>query len=583
MSQFRRRASAARTSLCVVLAAALGIPRAAQANDEETENVQKMIEAARRDLASLSLSISATAPAASKDETLALSKTRSGSHPQQRVARHVARPVKLPKPQWMQRLVLPDLPVRWDDQLVSQLKYFRDDPRGRTQIAAWFKRSGRYERMIEEKLKAKKLPEELLYIAMIESGFDPGARSDAGAVGMWQLVESTGREYGLTVNTWADQRLSPEHSTNAALSFFESLYQRLGSWPLAFAAYNMGYNALARAIRKYNSNDFWVLAQLEAGLPYETIGYVAKVTACAIVGENPGEFGLTGLSKYAAVDTALVTVSGGTSLGRIARAAGLSVSDLQALNPELKRPRLPPDMLTFQVHIPAAAENRFERRFEAYRSLTPTHRKHPLRLGETLADVAQIYGTTEGRLRRLNGLSSKEEVRRNAALVVPDVEPVPLHREARPVVGVPKKRISLPNRERVFYGILAGDTLEEIAEGFKVSVRDLSEWNDLDPNAAPIAGMFLQVFVIKGQDLSRVVVLQPEDVEIVTVGTEKFYNGYEAQQNRKRIRYVVQKGDTLASLSKRFGLSVGSIARINRFSRWEDPPPDTEIILYVPN
>lgn len=587
MSPFpRSRAQGLRSLVLATLASGFGLPTAAQANEEGDAEVRRAIEAARRDLSTLNLSLPAPAPPTpqAKDEALTLSKVRSqGQRGKSRVPRHASVGNTLPKPEWMRKLVLPDVPVHWDARLVSQLEYFRDDPRGRTMLAAWFKRAGRYERMIKEKLNAAKLPGDLLFIAMIESSFDPAARSDAGAVGMWQLVQSTGREYGLTINQWADQRLSPEHSTDAAIHFLSELHDRLGSWPMVFAAYNMGYSALLRSVRKYNTNNFWVLANMEAGLPYETIGYVAKATACAIAGSNPGAFGLTGLVKHAPADTALVRVSGGTSLGRVARAAGLSVSDLSKLNPELMRERLPPDVLEWEVRVPGSSLERFERRFRAYQPLTSTHRKHLLRLGERLEVVALSYDTTEARLRSLNGLGPRDVVVPGTVLVVPDVEARAVVRESRPTVGVPKEHFKSAGTQQVFYEVLKGDRLELLAEAFRVRVEDLARWNDLEPNAALVQGMFLQIFVPTGKDLSRIVVLQPADVDIVTVGTDAFYDRYEAQQNRKRIRYVVQEGDTLASLSQRFGLSVGSIARINRFSRYENPPPNTEIILYVPN
>ncbi len=141
---------------------------------------------------------------------------------------------------FLQGLTLPDIPVRWDDRVVRYLEFFRDDPRGRRFIAAWLRRVDRYGPMIEAVLREQGLPRDLIFVAMVESGFDPYARSSAGAVGMWQFVRGTGEELGLTVNHWVDLRLDPRASTGAAGRYLSMLHERFGTWELAFAAYNMG-------------------------------------------------------------------------------------------------------------------------------------------------------------------------------------------------------------------------------------------------------------------------------------------------------------------------------------------------------
>ncbi|MEO0325620.1 MAG: lytic transglycosylase domain-containing protein, partial [Myxococcota bacterium] len=184
-----------------------------------------------------------------------------------------------------------DLPVRWQAQVLRYLDYFKSDRRGRRLMRGWIQRSARYGAMIQRELRAAGQPEDLRCVAMAESGFDPTVRSRRGAAGMWQFVEGTGAEYGLTRDRWVDARLDPVASTRAAARFLGDLHQRFGSWELALAAYNMGYGALLRAIRKYNTNDYWTLAALEAGLPFETRIYVAKISACAVVMRNPERFG----------------------------------------------------------------------------------------------------------------------------------------------------------------------------------------------------------------------------------------------------------------------------------------------------
>src|SRR5690606_11398826 len=138
--------------------------------------------------------------------------------------------------------------VRWDDRVIRYLEFFRDDPRGNRFIRAWLRRVDRYGPMIRRRLEAEGLPRDLIFVAMVESGFDPTARSHAGAAGMWQFVRRTGEEFGLTVDHWADRRLDPEAATVAAGRYLGQLRARFGTWELAFAAYNMGYGALLRSI-----------------------------------------------------------------------------------------------------------------------------------------------------------------------------------------------------------------------------------------------------------------------------------------------------------------------------------------------
>ena len=158
---------------------------------------------------------------------------------------------------WLSHLTMPEgLPIDWDPRLVRYLEFFKDDPRGRQLFAFWLRRSGRYRDAIRRSLRKKSLPEDLLWLSMIESGFDPAARSPAGAVGLWQFMADTGRLYGLGVDRWADERLNVPLATDAAADFLSDLYRRFGSWDLAIAAYNMGYGGVVSVVRRYNTNDF---------------------------------------------------------------------------------------------------------------------------------------------------------------------------------------------------------------------------------------------------------------------------------------------------------------------------------------
>ncbi len=483
---------------------------------------------------------------------------------------------------WLRNLELPDIPVRWDDRVVRYLEFYRDDPRGRSIMGAWLRRASKWGPMVRQKLRELGLPGDLVYVAMIESGFDPAARSYAGAVGMWQFVRPTGEEYGLGVSHWIDERMDPEEATEAGGRYLRDLFRRFGSWELALASYNMGYGALLRAIRKFNTNDYWVLSRLEAGLPFETTFYVAKVMACAIVGRNPERFGFGDLELETPVRYARVEVPGGTPLGRVARAAGVEPSALEELNPSLRRGRVPPGSAR-QVRIPADRQEAFARNWTRMQPRHPAHRPYVVRFGESLSDVARRFRTSSSALRTLNELEGGEEVAVGLELLVPAVEPAEPEPPAEPpVVAVPAERFAYADRRRTFYRVTSADRIEEIARFFSVTVDEIRRWNHVEPTAALQHGMVLQLFVPREVDLGRAVVLSEGEVRVLVVGTDEFFDYHEAQQGRVRFRYTVQAGDTLTSIGRRFELSVGSIARINRFSRDTTLRAGQEIIVYAP-
>lgn len=502
----------------------------------------------------------------------------SAAPPQRKVA---------PSPQrtrldWLEGLRLPDFPVRWDDRLVRMLEYYRSDARGRSLMRSLLTRKGRYGVQLQAKLKAAQLPEDLVYLAMVESAYDPRAKSEVGALGLWQLMAAPATAYGLDMSRWVDERMNVSRSTDAALQYLHDLYADLGSWPLSLAAFNMGSGALLRAMQKYNTNDFWLLANLEAGLPFETVGYVTKVSAFAIIGKNPGRFGLGDVVPDAPIETAEVTLPGGTALSRVARAAGIELEQAAALNPDLKKSRLPPDVKTWSVRIPKDRLSRFKERWASTGNGMAAHRVHVLKLGERVSEVADMYGTTVSKLYKLNELEDGSSVRAGAKLLVPDVEPVPRAEPDPPTVGVLGDRFVYTDRRRVFYRVADGDELREIAQFFRVTPDEILIWNRVSHDCKLQRGMFLQLFVPAETDLTQAIVMSPNDVRTIVVGSEEFFNYHETQQNRTRIRYRVKPGDTLKSVSDKFGLSVGSIARINQFGRDTKLKPDSEIIVYAP-
>src|SRR5262249_37382314 len=192
----------------------------------------------------------------------------------------------------------------------------------------------------------------LIWVAMIESGFDPRIKSPAGAVGLWQFMPTTGAVYGLLQNRFMDQRRNPKLATMAAVHHLRDLHMRFGSWDLALAAYNMGYEQLLDAIDRYGTADFNELARQEA-IPRETSAYVPKILAAAIVANNLEHFGFDQVELSRPLDEAEITVPPGTPLKILAKASGVATSAIRTLNPDILGEKVPPGRTDFLMMIPA--------------------------------------------------------------------------------------------------------------------------------------------------------------------------------------------------------------------------------------
>jgi membrane-bound lytic murein transglycosylase D len=493
---------------------------------------------------------------------------------------------------WLRELSLPELPVRWDARVVRYLDYYRCDARGKNLVQAWVRKSGRYGAAMRRVLHEQGLPDDLMWVSLIESGFDPQVRSSAGAAGLWQLMPEGARAYGLVVDRWIDERLDPERSTEAAARYLHDLHRRFGAWELALAAYNMGYGGLLAAIRKYNTNDYWELSKLESGIPYETALYVPKIIALAVASKNSATFGLETVKVDPPVTFDTVPVPSGVSLKAIAAAAGSDVSSVEALNPQLKSARTPPeapstDATTWMVRVPlgkgtvaiqALAEKAAkDKKFERYAT----------KLGDSVDSIALSRSTTRARLVELNALRQDESLRPGTVLLLPPAEgsrpaPPPTSTDEKPLVVVPADTPDYVGRKRVFYRVMAGDSLHEISNAFRVTPDDLRRWNALDPSARLHEGMTLQVFVEPSVDLSKVVHLAESEVRCVTVGSDEFFAHFEGLKNRKRTTIAVEEGDTWEKIAKRYGLTVGQLERINQRSRTDKLVAKETLVVYAP-
>jgi membrane-bound lytic murein transglycosylase D len=503
--------------------------------------------------------------------------------------RAAVQPPAKPNLDWMRRLALPDLPVRWEPQVIRYLEFFKSDPRGRSIMAAWLRRMGRYRAIIERKLDEQGLPKDLIFLAMVESGFDPGATSNKSAGGVWQFIPGAARAYGLEVSHWVDARRDPERAAEAAARLLKDLFVRFGSWPLAFGAYNAGYGAILRSIARFNTNDFWELARHEAGLPWETTLYVPKILAAAIVGHNLKDFGFGDLAMDPAWEFDRVDVPSGISFAALARAAGARPDVIEDLNPEYIAGRVPPDRPTVTLRVPLGSAALFAK---AAIEAKTNERLQPvvLRFGETLEDLAKARGCSARELKRLNNVTDTAELRGGMTILVPNrnapAVPAPAaapdETDDTILVAVPDRAFAYQGRERVFYRTRDGDTVADVAAVFDVTPDNIVEWNNVDPDAKLQPKLILQLFVREGFDRSNVILLDADKIRVVTLGSEEFLELEAARRGKTRLFYSARAGDTLTKIAKRYGLAPGDLARVNRLSAASELTEGQKVVVYSP-
>lgn len=300
-----------------------------------------------------------------------------------------------------------DLPIEYNTRVERWMQFYVTN--GRATFAGWLARSGRYVEMMRSAMESEGLPQDLAFLPLVESGYNPNAYSRARAVGIWQFISSTGKLAGLESDAWVDERRDPEKATRAAARHLKDLYEEFGSWSLALAAYNAGQARVMQAIAAAGTDNFWDLS-----LPSETMDYVPRVYAAIIIAKDPEAFGFPGEYEIPhRYDE--VTFERATDLKTIARLANTTADELTKLNPELINGCTPPER-GYTLRVPEGSmegvlaalaglpederhlsEAEVRRRAERYTWIT-----YRVRPGDTLSGIAQRYRTTVSKLRGWN-------------------------------------------------------------------------------------------------------------------------------------------------------------------------------------
>ncbi len=230
----------------------------------------------------------------------------------------------------------------------------------RERFSVYLSRSGKYIEMMKKILRENDVPEEIVFLPLIESGFNPNAYSHARAAGYWQFISSTAKRYGLVIDWWKDERRDPVKSTVAAANYLKDLYGMFGSWNLAMAAYNAGEGKILRALNKTKTDDYWSLLNTKY-IKNETKDYVPKFIAASLIATSPEDFGFDNLEYHSPLQYEKVIITSPVDIAVIAECSEVSVQEIKDLNPELRRWCTPPDVPEYTLRIPEGTKSTFLR------------------------------------------------------------------------------------------------------------------------------------------------------------------------------------------------------------------------------
>jgi membrane-bound lytic murein transglycosylase D len=412
------------------------------------------------------------------------------------------------------------IPLEVNRMVLQWIDYFQG--RGRPHMERYLSRLPRYAPAMKEILRKEGLPEDLIYIALIESGFSATAHSSASAVGYWQFIKGTGKRYNLMIDNFVDERRDFIRSTQAAADYFKGLYNLFGAWYLAIASYNVGENRVKNVVMKYHTRDFWKLAR-ENKLPDETVNYVPKFLAARLIAREPEKYGFTDIEPMPPLAFSEVEFETAIDIRKLAQGMGLDYDDLRDLNPSYKRGvaftkngrlvlRVPKGAETQAVAAAAAAVALDRKRYVAEEDYT----YYRVRRGDTLASIASKFGTTQHEIRSLNHLRSRLVLAAGRRIRVP----------AENLAGLARQQI----REEKAMKSASADSNEKKKTG-REKVSHMLRETSRSPSSLRTHGLV------------------------------------KARSKGRHQIHVVRKGETLAEIARKHQVSLKKLTKENRLSR----------------
>lgn len=378
-----------------------------------------------------------------------------------------------------------DVPLVVNDAVLRLVAVFQSDPL-HDKIAAGLSRSGRYIPMIQRVFAEEGLPQDLAWIAFIESSFLPHARSPKAAQGIWQFMPRTGRQYGLKFNGIVDERSDPEKATRAAARYLTYLHEIFNDWYLVMAAYNAGEGKILRAMDRTGARDFWQLASTSS-IRRQTANYVPAFLASLLISKDPAHYGFD-VTLEPSIESENVKLDRSVDLRTVATGMRIPYEDLQALNPELRSTVTPREADGYDLKIPTGSRETFLAAFAATpTTIPPLFRTHTAKKGETLPRIAKRYGVSVTAIASANSLSPRSKVARGQEILIPQKAASAGARKTAGKKGAVKAAdASAP--AATSYRVRSGDTLYRIAVRHGVTVAEILAINGLGGTPSLRAG-----------------------------------------------------------------------------------------------
>jgi membrane-bound lytic murein transglycosylase D len=441
-----------------------------------------------------------------------------------------------------------DLPVKMNDRVKSSIIYFQTV--AREALTRYLGRQRKYERLFKEVLVQNGLPLDLVYLSLVESGYNPKAYSWARASGLWQFIASTGRLYGLRRDWWIDERRDPRKATEAAARFLKDLYRDFGDWELAMAAYNGGPGRIRQTIKKQKTTDFW-----EMKLRRQTMDYVPLIYAAAIIAKDPARYGFGEVVYEPELIWDEVTIDRCLDLKVVADAVGCGLEELKDLNPELLRNYTPPDERHYLLKLPAGTRSKF---LGAYASMTSPKEtswvQHKIKTGETIGSIASKYGVSQYAIMESNKLGRSSRIYAGKTLIVP----VPLDREFSRASQPPEREYAA---EGSVYAVRSGDTMWDIARAFGTSVDALRRVNSIERGSRIYVGQRLKIPTGASNMKER---SKPASTPTYASTDENRAPAKAETRGSSDDRtYTVKSGNTLWEIARMFGTTTAELRRLN--------------------
>ncbi|NRA46266.1 MAG: LysM peptidoglycan-binding domain-containing protein [Oligoflexales bacterium] len=346
--------------------------------------------------------------------------------------------------------------------VMKWIRYFSKQERGVFQN--FIDRGAKYRLFIEKQLIDHGLPKEIFYLAMIESGFIIRAKSRAGAVGPWQFIRGTGKRFGLSINSYVDERLDPIRSTQAAIRYLKSLHKVFNSWELAFAAYNSGESRVMNTIIKHGVRDYWKLIEMKA-LPRETRNYVPKFIAAAILGQQARSHGFKEPKPIPYPELVRVSVPSPVRVRDLAKKLNITYKKLKSLNPNLLRKITPAHKSTYDLWVPVGSDSKLLAQLQPLNmnsravkeSTGLSYQKYRIRRGDTLISIARKFKASVPQIRKANKLGGNKII-------------------AGRLINVPQ---AARKKRYLKYLVRKGDNLYHVAKKFGSSIKRIKHINSM--------------------------------------------------------------------------------------------------------